>query len=59
MAAVSPWGKLTRRIPVARPLPIDRRNGVTRASPGMILAAWFGAVFVPWAILFALVNLLH
>jgi hypothetical protein len=59
MAAVSPWGrKPTRRSPVARRLPVDRRDGVTRASPGVILAAWMSAVLVPWAILVALVNLL-
>jgi hypothetical protein len=59
MVAVSPWaGKPIRRSPVARRFPADRRNGVTRASPGVILAAWVGAVLVPWAILVALVNLL-
>jgi hypothetical protein len=59
MVAVSPWvGKPARRTSAARRLPVERRNGVTPASPGVILAAWMGAVFVPWAVLVVLVNLL-
>jgi hypothetical protein len=59
MVAVSPWaGKPARRSPISRGLPVDRRIGATRPSPGVILAAWVGAVFVPWAVLVALVNLL-
>jgi hypothetical protein len=51
MSAVSHWSdKSGRRRLVAQP------TGARRPSAAVILAAWAGAVIVPWAVLVALVN---